>query len=439
MRAPEPSHRETARQLLSEAFDTGNGGTALGASSSRAFDALLRECQSAKSDRCHWDLVELAEKLKLTAGSRWGLHDAVAVLPTSGAEKHLRAAKRLLDQITPEQLRAEGIRDHLYFAAVLDLLRFGVDLRRTSNDAGEVQSLSAKLAEQEARAATMPLTRARRDDMRNNLVHYKKALLSSAGRHEEYAQLVAEERQRAAPDSSELAYDSIMADMVTGRMETAVAHADRLLENQSEDADILFLSAIGHLLLNDERYAESAERILLWVDYQYRDYIRLMLWWRMTERSRALASRDQAAEAQRLWGRARALLEDRLREVPVEEPPEQRLEDGDLGPWREMLIRYFLTPNEQNRRALFDPLASKEEFARSPLAKGAQQLSAYRCEAHFYEALLHAVTDGPTPPRERYLASLRAVVAEKCFRTYEMTMARWLLAREERTVPSSGN
>jgi hypothetical protein len=434
----EPADRELARELLGKAFESNPTRPEERLNTDGAFSELLSLCKNAKSDRCHWDLADLAEKLNLGVDKRWELFDALSRLPTYSTEKHLKTAKRVLEQITPQQFRAQVKRDRDYWGALLELLQFGVDFELASNAGLDSTSLFATLDAKQAQFGKMQLKPEHRAAIERELAFHRRSLLRQAGRYDEIAKSV-QEQTRQASHASNLEYESLIVLMEAGRVDEAVAEADRLLDRQVENEDVLFLSAIGHLLLNDDLYAEKAERMLIWLDYRYRDYVRLMLFWRMSGRSRDLAVQGKTREAEVLQARARALLEDRLREIPLEETAQERLEGGDLGPWREMLVRYFLDPNEANRKVVFDALETSEKFAASPLSRGAQPLYAFRCEAHFYDALLQDVIDGPTPARERHLASLRRVIDEKCFGTYEMTMAKWLLGRSATNPPGPKN
>jgi hypothetical protein len=77
---------------------------------------------------------------------------------------------------------------------------------------------------------------------------------------------------------------------------------------------------------------------------------------------------------------------------------------------------------------IFGPLESEQSFARSPLVGGAQSFSAFRCEALFYDGLLQSVIGEAGSRRERFAERLREVSEQRCFRTYERPMARWLLS-----------
>ncbi|HWA77196.1 MAG TPA: hypothetical protein VG937_32900, partial [Polyangiaceae bacterium] len=144
-----------------------------------------------------------------------------------------------------------------------------------------------------------------------------------------------------------------------------------------------------------------------------RDYVRLMLAWRLLERG---------AESE-----AHALLQDRLREVPAGDNPEQRLAQGDLNPWHEILVRYYLNPTPETSAKVFDALRDPQAFARSMLSRGSQSLASFRCEAYFYDALLQSVIGDPPTRAARYRSRLEQVVGERCYTTYEYAMASYLL------------
>jgi len=116
-------------------------------------------------------------------------------------------------------------------------------------------------------------------------------------------------------------------------------------------------------------------------------------------------------------------------EVPTNETDVERLVEGELGPWREWLVKYYLEPNEENRRRVFDFVRDQQTFERSVLSKGAQRFKVFRCEALFYDALLQSVSGDKSTRDARYRAGLGAVVAEDCTPSFEFDMARWFLAR----------
>src|SRR5262249_49808869 len=141
----------------------------------------------------------------------------------------------------------------------------------------------------------------------------------------------------------------------------------------------------------EDQFARSAEELLLHMEHEYRDYVRLMLAWRLTQRDR----KDEA----------RRLLKNRSLEIPPDDSPQaraERLAEGDLNPWRDRFIRYYLDPGEENRRAVLDPVGSPAAFEADPIHASGQSYTSFRCEALFYDALLQSITGDAATRRERY-------------------------------------
>jgi hypothetical protein len=239
--------------------------------------------------------------------------------------------------------------------------------------------------------------------------------LEYAGRAHEARDVARELLQASARDPKERAL-AVNLMLELGQLPEAAAAADAQLDADASDQDALFVSAIAHLLLDDDVARHRAEQLLFWSDHRSADYVRLLLAWRLRK-----SGEDMAAQE---------LLEWRLRAAGSTDESARRLSMGDLGPWREMLMRYSLDPSDEHRRAIFDPLESERAFKDSRLVGGAQSFSAFRCEALFYDGLLQSVVGDPDSRDARFADRLQKVSEERCFRTYERSMARWLLSNE---------
>jgi hypothetical protein len=401
--------RATAIALLTASFTT--SGDALPFPDD-AFVRLLQTCSITKSDRCSWDLATLAEKAKLSYRALSALADALSRLPTQGALEHLLSVRQLWQRVgesLPSDLPA---RERSAYALWLRTAQGSVDVHLLSHQKGDPAELA------------LGLERLRVDvDGDGGMAPHDKAELGLqatsllwdayeyAGRHADGERLIP--NLVKAGGMRELG-----ALFRAGNVAGAAAKADDMLDRGvGEPSEVLFISALSHLLLDDgDEFRRSADQLLYWMDHRYRDYVRLMLSWRLRQRGHEAA--------------ARMLLEDRLREVSREETPEQRLSEGDLAPWREMLIRYSLAPTDAGRALVFGPLRDESAFGASVLAKGGQSLSSFRCEAYFYDALLQSVTADASTRQSRYHAQLQAVMREGCYSMYEYQMARWLMGRK---------
>jgi hypothetical protein len=426
VRAPQKADREAARDLLLSAFGAGTKPKNLGEdASNRAFQRLLDACKRNKKDRCFWDLAEIAEneKVKLGVDPLWQLAWGLLDLQTAGAEAHLERIQQLVERASRLLNEISAPADRQYWSEVFALARYLIDVNLFAYGKKDATTLLREIeAEREKIATLAAVDPKRRGELDVWALSLKGSVLEHQGRFAEQGRLLTEQKTRWP--KADLRREELTQALREGRVEDTAKMADALLaEQQWKDEDALFLSALAHLLLNDDDFAWNAERLFLRVDHRYRDYIRLMLWWRLTQRGEG--------------DRAQRLLRDRLLEIPANETPEQRFAEGDLTPWRDRLVRYYLEPREENRRPIFDPLKDKATFSSDPLANAGQSLSSFRCEAFFYDALLQSVTGDSATQRDRYLKQLNAVIDEKCFNTYEYSMASWLLKQPQPTYAVS--
>jgi lipoprotein NlpI len=110
---------------------------------------------------------------------------------------------------------------------------------------------------------------------------------------------------------------------------------------------------------------------------------------------------------------------------------ERRLELGDPGVCREMLIGYYL--GMVSRDQLFSPLIDDATFNQSPFANLPLARLGMLCEANFYDALLKRMHDSPSEMR----AALEATIATGFRRYLEFSMAKFMLANEGKLSASS--
>jgi hypothetical protein len=383
-----------------------------------AFKQLQKHCESSKNDRCYWSLTEIAEKAELDANTFWELARALGALPTNGTTARLAQVRRIWGRALERLPARLGPAQKARYAVTLDIFRYGVDVDLLAHGIGNVQDVLRELDDARTRLEKVTgMPESERVNLRRNLLFFQRDALDYAGQNGE-ANAVASALQRSA--RAEQALELVPIQIREGRVGEAAATADDALERQIGDQQsTLFSSALAHLLLNDAAYAESARRLLFWMDHPYRDYVRLMLAWR-------LLSRGAAGENE-----ARALLQDRLREVPAGDNPEQRLAEGDLNPWHEIIVRYYLNQTPETSAKVFDSLKDQKTFAQSMLSRGSQSLASFRCEAYFYDALLQSVSGEARTRAARYRNRLQQVVDEKCYTTYEYAMASYLLRSEK--------
>lgn len=174
--------------------------------------------------------------------------------------------------------------------------------------------------------------------------------------------------------------------------------------------DTRFHAALVHLLQGDgyEGYVR---------DFMYdpqggedRDYVRLLLWWRL-EHERRNANTPELAAA---WRAAR----DELLMAPTGEASPDKADGAqslDFTEWRARLVR-----DTKNRRELtFTPT----EYERRNLHETGQSYEFFACEIDFFEALRRDVIGDA----EGYHTKLCEVIDTGCFYSYEYVMAEYLL------------
>lgn len=415
---PASADRKTAQALLATVL--GVDGLAP-PSRDRAVGSLADVCQRHHSDPCFWDLVEVVENSATAQATPSSdvllrLVQDLLALPNSGTQARLDRIGKLVDRAAAglDDITDSARRGKL--SDLLQLFRLAVDTQLlTYGHQGAAQLLDRIEAFQRSHAATPLLVQAGE--------HVKRAVLADQGKPAEIrASLDEEHRNWPALDLRDAELDLAVQE---DRFDDAVKLSDDLLADSLwKNEDMLFLSAISRLMVQGEPnsgrseadFSGSAERLLLFGGHRYRDYVRLILYWRLMQRPHQ-------------GEKARGLLDQRLLEIPDPEhdTPDVRLAEGDLSPWRDKLVRYYSDPSDANRRAIFDPLNDRAAFEHTVLASAGQSFSSFRCEAYFYDALVQSITGDVATRRQRYTDDLRTVVRERCFDMYEYHMASWLL------------
>jgi hypothetical protein len=172
------------------------------------------------------------------------------------------------------------------------------------------------------------------------------------------------------------------------------------------DKQWLFTASIGGLMAQTSDWRPIANRFLA-TDHEYRDYVRMI--------ALALDSSSRASE----W---KQVLDQRWKEI---DPSgwRDRIRNGDMTAWREMLIGRFVGAkgSQDLLKTLDDPAA----WAKSEFADLSEPRNGQRCEAWFYEAM-RAKAEGQ---KDHELEALRRSIATESSSYLEYAMARFLLAK----------
>ena len=176
----------------------------------------------------------------------------------------------------------------------------------------------------------------------------------------------------------------------------------------ADRANALFLEALVQLLTGKPEAEKTALEVLE-TNHEYRDYIRLMLYWYLMRQKKDF--------------QAKAYLEEHWRDINPASWRD-RLANGDPQVWREQLIGYYL--GYVSRNNIFAPLASREAFESSGLNRVGEFYYSMRCEAYFYDALLQEVTGEPESRAGRYAEALGRALEVGHGEVYEYQMARYL-------------
>jgi hypothetical protein len=179
---------------------------------------------------------------------------------------------------------------------------------------------------------------------------------------------------------------------------------------KDKDDDARFEIAMLELVSGTAGYEASARYLLEKTAHVYRDYIRLLLHWRLQREGRA--------------NHARALLDERWSRIDPSTWRE-RVNQGDVEVWREMLVGYFL--GKVKWGDLSGPLADAAAFEKSPFSLLGMTLPSIRVEAHFYNALLQDVSGDSATRRARHRRELEQAAKHPQLHVYEYHMARYLL------------
>ena len=231
---------------------------------------------------------------------------------------------------------------------------------------------------------------------------------------EEAARVLGDSRDDGLTEESpDLVVNRFSLLLAVGRTHEALQLADRALKMPDfERANALFLAALSQLVTDHHDAEQAAREFLLATKHEYRDYIRLMLYWYLARRGKL--------------EQAKVYLDERWRGINPASW-QTRLAQGDTQVWREQLIGYYLgnvKPDE-----FFASLRSREAFESSGLNRIGMEYEDIYCEAYFYHALLQAVTGEPATRSARFAQAIEDVLEKGRGNYFEYLMALYLRPR----------
>jgi hypothetical protein len=243
-------------------------------------------------------------------------------------------------------------------------------------------------------------------------------LLHERGQHAR-AEEVNNAGQRRWPDDGTLLTDQFFGYLRELRRDAAAEFVKRIIdkfglesqepvgdEQRSAREQAMYLAALGSLLVERPDAPKWTSR-LLETGHDYRDYVRLMFY----------AQAGAASPA------AETLLDIRWKEIKqMRSGWNDRLKNGDMSVWREMLIGRFA--GELSRADLMGKLESQEAWARSNLFDLPVSRRGLLCEAWFYEAMLAKAHGEPDNMRD----CLRRCIEVGFTAYFEHAMATFILA-----------
>jgi hypothetical protein len=208
-------------------------------------------------------------------------------------------------------------------------------------------------------------------------------------------------------DSSLLAQQQFRFLLRRGQLAEAKAIVERA--KHLDESTQLFLLGLADFLDGAPDVATALRQVLN-VHHEYESYIRLLLY--------VTLKREGRNEE------AKKVLTERRSEVDPATRVE-RLRDGDIAPWRDMLVHYYL--GELKLDELRNLIGDPAKFEQSPLAGTEQSAAEFLAELFFYDALLQSVTGDSQTQSQRERDSLHQVVASNGVSTYEFVMAGYML------------
>jgi hypothetical protein len=185
-------------------------------------------------------------------------------------------------------------------------------------------------------------------------------------------------------------------------------------DNLSDDirAMWLFSASFNGLITGATGHEEYVDAFLK-TNHEFRDYIRMLQYWRK--------GADEGAKK---------LLDTRWDEITKSASNwDDRLALGDASVWREKLIGCY--HDDVTCPDIFDALEDEAKFGQSAFAALGLPLRALQCDAYFYDALRQHVTGDPATRDARYRASLRKVLDTGYASYVEYYLATYLLDRLE--------
>ena len=212
------------------------------------------------------------------------------------------------------------------------------------------------------------------------------------------------------PKSVDLWQSRAFVALAMGRADVAVEHARNALQPLSKDPEALFAWVLMRLFAGQpDEEADYESRRLLASGHDYREYVRMMMVWRMG---------GVGSPA------GRELIDDRWRTVDRQTWPE-RLEQGDIEVWREMYIGYYGDKLEGNE--MLRLIADEKTFEDSDMGELPQSRAVFLAEFHFYDALKQVFSGDVATRSQRYRDALQKAADSQAIEAWEYHMARYLL------------
>lgn len=194
----------------------------------------------------------------------------------------------------------------------------------------------------------------------------------------------------------------------------AVSDMMRKLATTADDsATALFTSAVAQIITNHPQAVQSGHLFLHKTKDDYRDYVRMLLYWILRWNGNGSAAQDY--------------IDQRWKEI---DPSTwgARMEQGDIKVWREMLIGHY---KDDPRAQIFAYLKDKPTYEASPLRQLGTSYEGFCCEAYFYDALFQSVNGNPADRSSILVNGLKKVLATDYYIYYEYKMARYLKSKQD--------
>ena len=231
------------------------------------------------------------------------------------------------------------------------------------------------------------------------------------------AQLVIDRGLVAFPNSTSLLSSKFFLHCALLQADSALAVSEymRGMAKTAEDSvSALWISTVAKIFTNDPDAEHTGRLFLYSTQHEYGDYIRMMLYWMLRRNG------NEAA--------AQQYIDERWMSIHPSEWGE-RVEQGDIAVWREMLIGRY---EQYNQIDVLSTLSDKSTYESSVLSQLGTSYEGLYCEGYFYDALFQSVNGNPTTRRERFRNSLMKALSTNHFSYIEYHMAKYLMSIVDR-------